>query len=141
VYPQLQVECRTAKVRRPKTDVIPLCHTANHCCQPVAVSLHPCCVCLQFQSLFGVSSEAAKPPKSTPSHPAPRNTDGLRLHHLMAFQFLLCTSAFLALAGLTIWHARLIHCGETSIESHINRQEAARQWKLGLVGFCLYSIH
>jgi len=26
---QLQVERRTAKVRRPKTDVIPLCHTTN----------------------------------------------------------------------------------------------------------------
>jgi len=27
---QLQVERRTGKVRRPKTDVLPLCHEANH---------------------------------------------------------------------------------------------------------------
>lgn len=85
-----------------------------------------------FQNVFGVPSEPEKPPKSTSAHPAQRNTDGLRLHHLMAFQFLLCTSAFLALAGLTVWHARLIHFAETSIESHTNRQEAARQHKLGL---------
>ena len=69
--------------------------------------------------------------------PAQRSTTGLRLHQLMAFQFLLCVSAFLALAGLTVWHARLIHCGETSIESHTNRQEAGRQRKLGLVRVCL----
>jgi len=26
---QLQVECRTGKVRRPKTDVLPLCHATE----------------------------------------------------------------------------------------------------------------
>jgi len=51
----------------------------------------------------------------------------------MAFQFLLCTSAFLALGALIMWHAKLIHSAETSIESHTNRLEAARQRKLGLV--------
>jgi len=85
---------------------------------------------VQLQSLFGVSSEAEKP--ASPRQ-ASRNTTGLRLHHFMAFQFLLCTSAFVALAALSLWHARLIHLAETSIESHTNRQEAARQRKLGLV--------
>ena len=32
-----------------------------------------------------------------------------------------------------MWHAKLIHSAETSIESHTNRLEAARQRKLGLV--------
>ena len=29
VIHQLQVECRTGKVRRPETDVVPLCHATN----------------------------------------------------------------------------------------------------------------
>ena len=32
-YPQLQVERRTGKVRRPETDVLPLCHATN-CATP-----------------------------------------------------------------------------------------------------------
>ena len=96
--------------------------------------------CLQFQRLFGVSPDAETPPKSAAPRPVARNTDGLRLHHLMAFQFLLCTSAFLALAALIMWHAKLIHSAETSIESHTNRREAVRQWKLGLVGYFSHFI-
>jgi len=74
----------------------------------------------------------------------PRNTDGFHLHHLLAFQFLLCASAVFALGVLTAWHARLVHFAETSIEQHTNRQEAARQWQLGLVGFrflCVEVMH
>ena len=34
--------------------------------------------------------------------------------------------AFISLAGLSIWHGRLIAKGETSIESHINKKETKR---------------
>ena len=37
---QLQVECKTGKVRWPKTDVLPLCHTTNQMCV--------CCVHVQI---------------------------------------------------------------------------------------------
>ncbi|KAG1680083.1 Palmitoyltransferase ZDHHC16 [Nymphon striatum] len=39
------------------------------------------------------------------------------------FEFLLTTGAFFAVTALSIWHAKLIIRGETSIERHINAKE------------------
>lgn len=44
-----------------------------------------------------------------------------------------------ALGALTLWHAVLITCGETSIERHINNKEAKRLAKRGKVR--VYSGH
>lgn len=37
----------------------------------------------------------------------------------------------IALGLLTLWHAKLIYRGETSIEAHINAKEAKRLAKMG----------
>ena len=37
---QLQVERRTEKVRRPKTDVLPLSHTEEHRCEQLALGCY-----------------------------------------------------------------------------------------------------
>lgn len=45
---------------------------------------------------------------------------------LVIFEAFLTSGCFLILGGLTLWHARLIHRGETSIEAHLNRSETRR---------------
>ena len=45
----------------------------------------------------------------------------LSTRSLMLFQALVTTGCFIVLGGLTVWHAKLISKGETSIEAHINR--------------------
>jgi len=45
---------------------------------------------------------------------------------LILFQALVTTGCFVVLGGLTVWHAKLISKGETSIEAHINRSETRR---------------
>ncbi|ESO05348.1 hypothetical protein HELRODRAFT_77725 [Helobdella robusta] len=57
----------------------------------------------------------------------------LSYHNIIMFEFLLCSTACLALLGMVIWHARLISCGETSIESHINRTERKKLEACGKV--------
>lgn len=37
-----------------------------------------------------------------------------------------CTAVVIALGILTVWHAKLIYRGETSIEGHINAKETKR---------------
>ena len=55
-------------------------------------------------------------------------------HSLIMFEFLLCSTACLALLGLVVWHFRLISKGETSIEMYSNLSEKARLKALGQVG-------
>ena len=43
---QLQVERRTGKVRRPETDVLPLCHATNHLGSPGKRAIERVCVCV-----------------------------------------------------------------------------------------------
>lgn len=62
-----------------------------------------------------------------------RSTVGLHFHHFITYEFLLCSAVSVAVGLLTAWHARLIQRGETSIEVHINRREAARFKKKGMV--------
>ena len=45
----------------------------------------------------------------------------LSTRSLILFQALVTTGCFIVLGGLTVWHAKLISKGETSIEAHINR--------------------
>lgn len=54
-------------------------------------------------------------------------------HNAVIFQFMLCAGVSVALGLLTLWHARLISRGETSIEAHINARERKRYKKKGLV--------
>lgn len=71
-----------------------------------------------------------------------RTVSGLWFHNLILFEFLLCSAATVALGGLLVWHARLIHYAETSIELHINKSEAKRQQKKGLVSvICISGIY
>ena len=51
--------------------------------------------------------------------------------NLIIYEAFIATGTFLILGGLMIWHAKLIHRGQTSIEAHINKSEAMRLKKLG----------
>ncbi|GAB1600488.1 palmitoyltransferase ZDHHC16-like [Argonauta hians] len=52
-------------------------------------------------------------------------------HHSIIFVFFLGSGVVVALGILSLWHARLISRGETSIEYHINKNEKKRLKKLG----------
>uniref|UniRef100_A0A1A8RJI3 Palmitoyltransferase n=2 Tax=Nothobranchius rachovii TaxID=451742 RepID=A0A1A8RJI3_9TELE len=54
-------------------------------------------------------------------------------HKCIIFLWVLTSSVAVALGGLTLWHARLINKGETSVERHINRKEAKRLKEMGKV--------
>eukprot|EP00058_Branchiostoma_floridae_P022527 XP_002608017.1 hypothetical protein BRAFLDRAFT_213468 [Branchiostoma floridae] len=54
-------------------------------------------------------------------------------HNLIIYLFFLCSGAGAAVGGLSIWHARLITHGQTSIEVHINKKESKRAQKKGQV--------
>ena len=53
----------------------------------------------------------------------------LSTRSLILFQALVTTGCFIVLGGLTVWHAKLISKGETSIEAHINRCASERDWR------------
>ena len=61
----------------------------------------------------------------------PLTEDELRTRFWVVYEFFLCAGVTVALGGLTLWHARLISKGETSIEKHINIREAKRAAELG----------
>ncbi|XP_023233186.1 palmitoyltransferase ZDHHC16-like [Centruroides sculpturatus] len=52
-------------------------------------------------------------------------------HACLVYAALLCLGVFLAIGALTMWHARLITRGETSVEAHINKKERERLAKEG----------
>uniref|UniRef100_A0A1A8K0J8 Palmitoyltransferase n=1 Tax=Nothobranchius kuhntae TaxID=321403 RepID=A0A1A8K0J8_NOTKU len=54
-------------------------------------------------------------------------------HKCIIFLWVLTSSVAVALGGLTLWHARLINKGETSVERHINNKEAKRLKEMGKV--------
>lgn len=54
-------------------------------------------------------------------------------HRCVLFVFMLCSAVTLALGILTGWHCRLVSNGETSIEWHINKDDAKMLRKQGLV--------
>ncbi len=70
-----------------------------------------------------------------------RELQGLHFHHFIMYEFLLCSAVSLALGALTLWHARLISRGETSIEVHINKKEKKRMDKQGMVSCSDISLH
>merc|ERR550519_2970600 len=45
---------------------------------------------------------------------------------LIFFETFMTSGCFFSLGGLTLWHAKLIHAGQTSIEAHINLSETKR---------------
>ncbi|XP_077544118.1 palmitoyltransferase ZDHHC16 [Haemaphysalis longicornis] len=53
--------------------------------------------------------------------------------YYVTFTVFICIGIFFALGALTMWHARLITHGETSIEAHINKTERIRLGKEGIV--------
>jgi palmitoyltransferase len=48
------------------------------------------------------------------------------LHSVLVYEAIITSGTFILLGGLTLWHARLISSGETSIEAHINKSETKR---------------
>ncbi|KTG43055.1 hypothetical protein cypCar_00015163 [Cyprinus carpio] len=54
-------------------------------------------------------------------------------HKSVIYMWVLTSTVAVALGALTLWHAVLITCGETSIERHINNKEAKRLAKRGKV--------
>ncbi|XP_077501928.1 palmitoyltransferase ZDHHC16 isoform X1 [Amblyomma americanum] len=53
--------------------------------------------------------------------------------YYITFTVFICIGIFFALGALTMWHARLITHGETSIEAHINKTERIRLGKEGII--------
>ena len=80
---------------------------------------------------FG-SAAGGEVPGSDISSPT-RSTAGLHFHRFITYEFLLSSTVSFAVGLLTLWHARLIHRGETSIEVHINIREAKRFRSKGMV--------
>lgn len=62
-------------------------------------------------------------------------------HRCVLFVFMLCSAVTLALGFLTGWHCRLISYGETSIEWHVNKDDAKRLRKQGLVSAFIYTAY
>jgi len=52
---------------------------------------------------------------------------------LIFYVTFMTSGTFVALGALTLWHARLINAGQTSIEAHINRSETKRLAELGKI--------
>lgn len=64
--------------------------------------------------------------------PVPKNLENYAVkRRAVVFMAFINVAVILALGALSIWHARLITRGETSIESHINQSETKRMEKLG----------
>ncbi len=77
-----------------------------------------------YEELFFADEEGYfRPDEGTDDdHEPPRETfDLFSNRSMIIFQTIVVTGCFLVLGGLTIWHAKLISKGETSIEAHINR--------------------
>uniref|UniRef100_A0A4D5RT23 Putative palmitoyltransferase zdhhc16-like protein n=2 Tax=Ixodes scapularis TaxID=6945 RepID=A0A4D5RT23_IXOSC len=69
---------------------------------------------------------------TVPTAPTKNSRDFARRYYI-TFTALVCIGVFFALGALTMWHARLITNGETSIEAHINKKERIRLGKEGIV--------
>ncbi|XP_078357853.1 palmitoyltransferase ZDHHC16B-like isoform X2 [Oculina patagonica] len=54
-------------------------------------------------------------------------------HNSVIYVVMLCSAVTLALGVLTGWHCKLISSGETSIEWHVNKEDAKKFKKQGLV--------
>jgi len=52
---------------------------------------------------------------------------------MIFYESFFTTSCFLCLGALLLWHAKLIHRGQTSVEAHINASETKRLAELGKV--------
>jgi len=52
---------------------------------------------------------------------------------LVFYETFMTSACFVTLGALTLWHAKLITAGQTSIEAHINRSETKRMAELGKV--------
>ena len=97
-----------------------------------------CLLLLQPQYFVGNTDDDYIDPDEIPDpngHHAAGLADesGQYFHHLIVYEFMLCSGVAIALGLLTLWHARLICRGETSIEVHINRKERKRLKKKGLI--------
>ncbi|XP_014853463.1 PREDICTED: probable palmitoyltransferase ZDHHC16 isoform X1 [Poecilia mexicana] len=68
--------------------------------------------------------------QTPPPDLSPRESVG---HKCIIFLWVLTSSVAVALGGLTLWHAKLISRGETSVERHINCKEARRLQSNGKV--------
>jgi len=50
---------------------------------------------------------------------------------VLVYEAVISCGTFILLGGLTLWHARIISNGETSIEAHINKSETKRLSQIG----------
>lgn len=82
---------------------------------------------------FNVEEPEREAEESYHSHPNSWTDYDSVKHKAITFLFFLCFSVVLALGLLTLWHARLISHGETSIEKNINNKERSRLKKLNVV--------
>ncbi|XP_076465580.1 palmitoyltransferase ZDHHC16-like isoform X2 [Babylonia areolata] len=93
-----------------------------------------------YNKLFGITAKSlesgANSENGIKPNSSPENLNGygdMLFHNAIIFQFILCAGVAVALGLLTLWHARLISCGETSIEAHINTKQRKQYKKKGLI--------
>ncbi|MED6256866.1 Palmitoyltransferase zdhhc16b [Ataeniobius toweri] len=90
-----------------------------------------CIYCsISSRNLFLEAYNAIETSFQTPPDHSPRESVAYKC---IIFLWVLTSSVAVALGGLTLWHAKLISRGETSVERHINRKEARRLQEKGKV--------
>ncbi|XP_037547511.1 palmitoyltransferase ZDHHC16B [Nematolebias whitei] len=88
-----------------------------------------CSIQNQNQFIIAMSMNESYNQTPPPDHSFREST----AHKCIIFLWVLTSSVAVALGGLTVWHARLINRGETSVERHINRKETKRLRETGKV--------
>ncbi|XP_038125097.1 palmitoyltransferase ZDHHC16B-like [Cyprinodon tularosa] len=92
-----------------------------------------CIYCsISSRDLFLEAYDAIETSFQTPPPPHHSQNESVS-QKCIIFLWVLTSSVAVALGGLTLWHARLIGRGETSVERHINRKEARRLREQGKV--------
>lgn len=88
----------------------------------------------EFKDHWGLASNSSEDVEQQLSEKYPNeNIHVFSRRSLVFYEAFMTTACFVTLGGLTLWHARLIHAGQTSIEAHINRSETKRLAELGKV--------
>nr|XP_037282850.1 palmitoyltransferase ZDHHC16-like isoform X2 [Rhipicephalus microplus] len=111
---------------------IPYWWENNKCVLLVALVIgHWLLINIVFHYWMALTTNPGTPPENA-THLNTRKQDFMRKYYI-TFTVFICIGIFFALGALTMWHARLITHGETSIEAHINKTERIRLGKEGVV--------
>ncbi|XP_055903075.1 palmitoyltransferase ZDHHC16 [Eupeodes corollae] len=94
--------------------------------QPVKFNLSGHIIPVTHISEYDDSIDGLRPAQHILPTPPPSTANGLSKRRAVIFMAFINVAVVIALGSLTIWHAKLVTNGETSIESHINQSERKR---------------